>query len=48
MLGVASGVAAMALLKRVEKEKEAEDFEAVAESLQKRFENLEGQFGATK
>ncbi len=39
---------AMAVLRRTEKEMQTEDFEAVADSLQKRFENLEEQFGATK
>lgn len=38
----------MALLKRNEEAKESEDFEAVADTLQKRFENLERQFGATQ
>ena len=45
LLGVATGVTAVAVLKHVEKEKESEDFEAVADSLQKRFENLEQQLG---
>jgi hypothetical protein len=38
----------MAILRRSEKGHETEDFEAVADSLQRRFENLEQQFGATK
>lgn len=48
MLGVVTGVSAMAVLKHVEKEKETEDFEAVADSLQQRFENLEQQLGTSK
>jgi hypothetical protein len=48
IVGVATGITAMALLKRNEESKETEDFEAVADTLQKRFENLERQFGTTK
>lgn len=48
VVGVATGIAAMALLRRNEEAKEAEDFEAVADTLQKRFENLERQFGASQ
>ena len=48
IVGVAPGITAMALLKRNEESKETEDFEAVADTLQKRFENLERQFGTTK
>ena len=48
LLGVSVGATAVALMRRVEEEKEIETFEEVAQSLQERLETLEGQFGTSR
>ena len=48
LIGLGAGMALMSAVRRVEECKEAEDFEAVAESLRERFARLEGEQGAGK
>lgn len=44
LLGVLSGMAAMAVMQRVKEEREVEDVEALAESISARLSALEGDF----